>query len=257
MIRHNIVLIPIVLVVVVVVVVAYLSLINFSNNIFYAHQQALAVKDDAMKYFPANILAYSSNNTLVGSGKETKFFVYENPLYGIKISYPFGWDRLEFGQNNENGLVVGFVLPREGKPSSEINVSDFILENIMLGVKSIPFTPSTSFSKDTILNNFVNKQILSYKQGLANFQIIKSNITAIDNNPGYLIQYTDKHGRATFDTLQIWTINGNKIYTILFNADPADYQAYLPIIQKMIDSFAIFNNNNNPDNSNQMKLGNV
>ena len=113
----------------------------------------------------------------------------------------------------------------------------------MLGVKSIPFTPSTSFSKDTILNNFVNKQILSYKQGLANFQIIKSNITAVDNNPGYLIQYTDKHGRATFDTLQIWTINGNKIYTILFNADPADYQTYLPIIQKMTDSFAILNNN--------------
>jgi hypothetical protein len=242
---------------IVLLLIAYLSLLGVSNNIFYAHRQALAVKDDAMKYFPANILAYSSNNTLVGSDKETKFFVYENPLYGIKISYPFGWDKLEFGQNNENGLVVGFVLPREGKPSSEINVSDFILENIMLGVKSIPFTPSTSSSKDTILNEFVNKQISSYKQGLTDFQIIKSSITAIENNPAYLIQYTDKHGRATFDTLQIWTINGNKIYTILFNADPADYPAYLPIIQKMIDSFAIFDNNNNHDNNNQMKLGNI
>ena len=252
MIKHNIVLIPIVL-----LLIAYLSVINFSNNIFCEYQQALAVKDSEMRYFAINSLLYSSNNTLVGGNKETKFFVYENPMYGIKISYPFGWEKLEFSQSNANGLVVGFVLPREEKPSSEINVSDFILENIMLGVKSIPFIPSASFSKDTILNNFVNKQISSYKQGLANFQIIKSNITAVDNNPGYLIQYADKHGRATFDTLQIWIINGNKIYTILFNADPTDYPTYLPIIQKMIDSFAIYNNNDNPDNNNHMKLGNI
>ncbi len=50
-------------------------------------------------------------------------------MYGIEINYPIGWEKLEFGQNNANGLVVGFVLPREGKPPSEINVSDFILEN--------------------------------------------------------------------------------------------------------------------------------
>jgi hypothetical protein len=110
MIKHRIVLILIVL-----LLVSYLSLTNFSNNIFYAHQQALAVKDDAMRYFPASILAYSSNNTLVGSDKETKFFVYENPFYGIKISYPFGWDKLEFGQSNTYGLVAGFAIPREVK----------------------------------------------------------------------------------------------------------------------------------------------
>jgi len=216
MIKHRIVLILIVL-----LLVSYLSLTNFSNNIFYAHQQTLAVKDDAMRYFPASILAYSSNNTLVGSDKETKFFVYENPLYGIKISYPFGWDKLEFGQSNTYGLVAGFAIPREVKPPSEINVSDFILENIMLGVKSIT-SPSSSSSLAT-LNGFVNEQVSTYKQRLVNFHIIRSNTTSIDNNPAYQIQYTDKDGRATFDTLQIWIMSGNKIYTIIFNADLADY----------------------------------
>jgi hypothetical protein len=148
---------------------------------------------------------------------------------------------------------TGFALPREGKPPSEINVSDFVLENIILGVKSIPSVSLSS--KGTTLNDFVNQQILSYKQGFTDFQIIKSNTTSIDNNPTYQIQYTNKDGRATFDTLQLWTINGNRIYTILFNADPADYPTYLPIIQKMADSFVIFNNNN--DSHNQMKVGNV
>jgi hypothetical protein len=213
----------------------------------------LAVKDGPMKYFAVNILTYSSNNTLVGGNKETKFFVYENPIYGIKIDYPFGWDKLEFDQSNPYGLVAGFVIPREGSPHP--NVSDFILENIMIGVKSI--TSSSSSSSPTTLNGFVNEQISTYKQRLADFQIIKSNTTSIDNNPTYQIQYTQKDGRATFDTLQIWTINGNKIYTILFNADPADYPTYLPIIQKMTDSFVIFNNNNNDNSHNQMKVTNV
>jgi hypothetical protein len=100
-----------------------------------------------------------------------------------------------------------------------------------------------SSPKDTILNDFVNEQISSYKDGLANFQIIKFNTTSsIYNNSASQIQYIHKDGRATFDTLQTWVMNGNKIYTILFNADPADYSTYLPIIQKMIDSFVILNN---------------
>ncbi len=107
------------------------------------------------------------------------------------------------------------------------------------------------------LNGFVNEQISIYKQKLADFHIIKSNTTSIDNNPTYQIQYTQKDGRATFDTLQIWTISGNKIYTIIFNADPADYPTYLPIIQKIIDSFDILEDNNNSNFNNQMKLRNV
>jgi len=108
MIKHRIVLISIVL-----LLVSYLSLTNFSNNIFYAHLQALAVKDVAMKYFPANILANSSNNTLAGSDKMTKFFVYENPIYGIKIDYPFGWDKLDFDQSNT--YVLSLDLPYQEK----------------------------------------------------------------------------------------------------------------------------------------------
>ena len=193
---------------IVLLLVACISLTNFSSNIFYTHQQALAIQNSVMKY-----------------------------------------------------LVAGFVTPREGKPPSEINVSDFILENIMLGVKSITSSPSPSSSSSlpATLNDFVNEQISTYKQRLVDFQIIKSNTTPIDNNPTYQVQYTQKDGRATFDTLQIWTISGNKIYTIIFNADPGDYPTYLPVIQKMIDSFDVLddNNTNNSNFNNQMKLRNV
>jgi hypothetical protein len=246
MIKRIIMLVPIIL-----LLIVQLSLFNSNNSILYINQQALAAQDSATKY-PLNILIDSINNIVMTNPNETSFSVYKNPIYGIKILYPASWDKLEFGPSAD-GLIAGFALPREGKPPSQINVSDFVLENIMIEVKSIPASLS---SKDTILNDFVNEQISSYKQELAGFQIIKSNTTAINDNPTYQIQYTHKGGRATFDTLQIWTINGNKIYTILFNADPADYPTYLPIIQKMTDSFVIFNNNNN-NSHNQLKFGNI
>ncbi|HJT46757.1 MAG TPA: PsbP-related protein [Nitrososphaeraceae archaeon] len=219
----------------------------------------MAVQNSAMKYFPVSILNGSTNKNVTGNAKKVNFFLYVNPVYGIKIDYPAGWDKLDFDQSNAYGLVAGFAIPREGKPPSEINVSDFILENVMLVVKSIT-SPSPS-SLPTTLNDFVNEQISTYKQRLVDFQIIKSNKTSIDNNPidnnpAYQIQYTQKDGRATFDTLQIWTISRNKIYTIIFNADPGDYPTYLPVIQKMIDSFDVLDDNstNNSNSNNQMKL---
>jgi hypothetical protein len=82
--------------------------------------------------------------------KETNFSTYENPLYGIKILYPADWNKLEFGQITADGLVVGFALPREGKPLSEINVSHFILENILIAVTRITSAPSFFFQKYNI-----------------------------------------------------------------------------------------------------------
>jgi serine/threonine-protein kinase len=248
MLGHIIVSLPI------ISLIVYLSLVHSSDGVFHINQQTFIAQALATK-FPSNIIIDNITNAamITKNPKETSFSIYENPTYGIKILYPAGWNKLEFGQITADGLVVGFALPREGKPLSEINVSDFILENVMIGVKTIP-PSSYSFPKNVALEKFVNEQISSYKQSFADFHIITSNTTSIDNNhPAYQIQYTHKDGRATFDTLQIWTISGNTIYTILFNADPADYPIYSPIIRKVTDSFVIFNNNNN----NQIKFKNV
>jgi serine/threonine-protein kinase len=231
------------------ITIPLLTINNVDNGIFHnIDQKVLAAETITMKR-PGSPAINNITDMAVINSTETNFSVYENPTYGFKIIYPANWDKLEFSQNNANGLVAGFTLPREGKPQSEINVSDFILENVIIGVKTIPFTMLSS-PKDTILNDFVDEQISSYKDGLTNFQIIKFNTTnSIDNNPASQIQYIHKDGRATFDTLQAWVINGNKIYTILFNADPADYSTYLPIIQKMIDSFVILKNSDSNKNN--------
>jgi hypothetical protein len=43
-------------------------------------------------------------------------------------------------------------------------------------------------------------------------------------------------------TMEVWTINGDIAYMISYNADSTDFSNYLPVIQKMIDSFATTKN---------------
>ena len=114
MIKLIIVLLPIIL-----LLIAYLSLINSSNSTSsYMNQQALAAQDSASR-FPPNILIDSLNNIVMTNRKEASFSLYENPIYGIKILYPASWDKLEFGLSAD-GLIAGFVLPKEGKPPSNL-----------------------------------------------------------------------------------------------------------------------------------------
>ena len=39
--------------------------------------------------------------------------------------------------------------------------------------------------------------------------------------------------------MTIWTIKGDRIYTISYSQITSEFSTYLPIIQKMIDSFEI------------------
>jgi hypothetical protein len=80
---------------------------------------------------------------------------------------------------------------------------------------------------------------------LPNFQLIESNITTLANNPAYKIISTftnvglgdDPLRSPQFQTMTIWTIKGGRMYTILYSQTPSEFSRYLPIIQKMVDSF--------------------
>jgi hypothetical protein len=81
---------------------------------------------------------------------------------------------------------------------------------------------------------------------LPNFKLIESNITTLANNPAYKIVSTftnsglaDPLHSPPFQTMTIWTIKGDKIYTISYSQITSEFSTYLPIIQKMIDSFEI------------------
>jgi hypothetical protein len=66
-----------------------------------------------------------------------------------------------------------------------------------------------------------------------------SSSTMLSGNQAYNISYTDRRGQDEVKVMQIWTVKGDKAYDITYSGLPSKYNQYLPIIQKMLDSFEI------------------
>ena len=69
--------------------------------------------------------------------------------------------------------------------------------------------------------------------------------TTFANNSAYKIVYTfiDPSIKSPtipqFQSMNVWTIKGNKIYTLSYSQPIQEYATYLPVVQQIIDSLEI------------------
>jgi hypothetical protein len=95
------------------------------------------------------------------------------------------------------------------------------------------------------LNSLTKQNLALANQTLPNFQLIKSYGTTFAGNPAYKIVYSFTEpslvtpSEFVFQSMNIWTINGDKKYTISYSQPVEEYPTYLGIVQHMIDSFEI------------------
>lgn len=162
----------------------------------------------------------------------TEFSAYDNPGLGIKILYPSDWK--PFQTSTVNRTIIEFrqkVMSEHDPLTSFMTVS---VENLSGTIRTLDV-----LTKQNV--DLANKT-------LPNFQLIESNITTLANNPAYKIISTfanvglgddDPLRSPQFQTMTIWTIKGDRMYTISYSQIPSEFSRYLPIIQKMIDSFEI------------------
>jgi PsbP-like protein len=163
---------------------------------------------------------------LAQTTKEDDFLTYENYTYAIRIQYPSDWERLEFNQRDSLNIVVIFRSPPE-------NSSDTKLENFLIQVGNLPF-------QNIPLDEVVDANINNLKQSLIDFELIELNATTLSgNNPAYKVVYTNREGEDEHKTMQVLSIKEDKAYLLTYIAEKRKYLDYLPIIEKMIDSFGI------------------
>jgi hypothetical protein len=176
----------------------------------------------------ANNMTGSTMTTPTISG--STFLTYTNPILGLKIQYPSNWLKMERPYNlTGNSTIVSFFSPLENASST----------GKISGVSGafVPYVDIFVFdSKNMSLNELINATINNF----ANANLTQSNrITINGNNPAYMLFYNVAIGGDEFKKLQVWTINGGKVYVITYNSQSALYSNYLPIIQKMIKSLEI------------------
>ena len=208
-----------------IITIFFLSLLNIQNCLSISQYSTTKLLTTMPSAPYLDILSNNNNNNSATVINPT-FSTYENPTYGVKIQYPSNWQKMDFDRHYGNNSlpIAGFIPPSENDSG--------LLENLLIVVKKL-------HSQNTPIKQFADSLVSSYKSNLHNFQLIELNpLTTPALNSAYKIEYTHSSDMLMLKTMEVWTISGGIAYMISYNADSSDFSNYLPIIQKMIDSFA-------------------
>jgi serine/threonine-protein kinase len=143
---------------------------------------------------------------------------YENPTYGIRIEYPSDWTK----QEQLAGTVVAFLAPRE---SGE----DFVA-NVSILAQDLTAQPMT-------LDEYTNQTLGRIAQFVTDSVVLDSSAATLGGSPGHKAVFTGKQGTYGIQSMEVWTVKGDKAYLMLFVAAASRYPALLATAQEMIDSF--------------------
>ncbi|MGC2683722.1 MAG: hypothetical protein WA323_17835 [Candidatus Nitrosopolaris sp.] len=165
----------------------------------------------SIHYHDASALArIQTPASLMPSSMPQKFALYEDPADGISIQYPSDWEKIQYFQSplqmSTAGyrVVVNFLAPI-------VNASDQWREYLMIQVGN---------------QNIVKNLVPQAKITLA-------------GNPAYKLVYSNDEETFHLKTLEAWTTIGGNTYLLIYKAEATKYPSYLPIIQRMLDSFKV------------------
>jgi serine/threonine-protein kinase len=169
------------------------------------------------------IAAAKQNSTSVAptnNNNGTNFLTYSNSTYGIRIQYPSSWLKEE-SHNHSSNDIVKFSSPATAAPAS-LNI---------VGGKPAP--------QSIPLALYINASIYLLRHSFDNFSLIDSNAITLGDSPAHKIVYTAILPSSGLELkfMQILTIKDSKSFVITFGTLPTNFSRYLPIIQKMVDSF--------------------
>jgi hypothetical protein len=148
---------------------------------------------------------------------------YESPAYGIRTQYPDGWEILIQSASNSS-LSLRFDSPPE-------NDTDNFRENVILEINTI--------SNNTALSNFTSTAVASYLELYPDLKFSEVSLTNLANDTIPAYKLVGSRTQEGLDFMQIVAIKEDTVYTISYSSATTKYSTYLPIIEKMIDSFEV------------------
>jgi eukaryotic-like serine/threonine-protein kinase len=176
---------------------------------------------------------YWSSSHLISTDQrnsnDNKMLTYENSTYGIRMQYPSNWQKEEnLSSDSDNDRMLVDVV-KFNSPTK--NASDTFSGSLDLKIDNISDIQPITLAK------YANNSIEDLRK---DFDVIKLDRNAsLSDNPAYKLVYNGEEEGVNLQAMLILTIKGDKAYVISYNAAPAKFSYYLPMLQKMIDSFQI------------------
>ena len=202
--------------------------------------------------------------------QQSDLLVYENPELGFKIQYPANWTK---AGNDKGGIPVMFSLEesQDGittSPLQSLATDKKIKANILVSVQPISSSLQQTGNGETQqIKGSLEQFSLQKINELINSKNTKFNILEYDPTAtlgvkkvsAYQLVYngTKIGDNSKVKGSDIFTIEDNKAYSILYLGEEKDYDKNLPNIQMMTNSFEILDPNLSPIAANNPDLSSI
>ena len=160
------------------------------------------------------------------------FTSYNNTELGIYLQYPANWSKME-EKFDDNVNVISFI-------STPENDTDTFTENVNIAIEPLQ-------NESITLEEYSNTTLAALSNVFENFSLINKENTNLYGVPAIKIIFSITQPQITdqsrdIDTIkqipmkimQILSVKEGKAYVIIYSAEEAKYDDYLPIIEKMI-----------------------
>lgn len=199
---------------------------NSINNQQIIAQRQLSPEEIEEEILRGNLDIVSIDNDTTTTENSVQslggFLVYESPVYGIRTQYPDGWE-IVIQSTSNSSLSLRFNSPLE-------NDTDIYRGNVILEINTID---------NTALSNFTGASLASYLESYPDFELIELTSTNLANNTIPAYKLVGSRTQEGLDFMQIFAIKEDKVYVITYSSETTRYSTYLPIIEKMINSFEV------------------
>lgn len=173
------------------------------------------------------LLPYQSVHAQV----DESFKTYENPKFGLTVSYPPAWSVDELREDpttqTNNSIVAIFKSPVQGE-------NDKYLENVIINIQG----PRSDISS---LENYRQNSLNAFNNMSDSIKITKQGKDTLAGLPAHQLFYTSTGiPGLNLEKMQVFTvINNNTAYVVTFGAEEAEYDKNIQDVEKMINSIKI------------------
>lgn len=183
------------------------------------------------------VLTIQLSIVMVGLSQSTNaqvdeaFKTYENPKFGLSISYPPTWSVDELRNDpaapSNNSIVAIFKSPSQGP-------NDKYLENVIINIQG----PREGISS---LEVYTQNSEKAFNNMSDTIKITKSGKETLAGLPAHQLLYTSTGiPGLNLEKMQVFTVvNNNTAYVVTFGAEQAEYDKNIQDVEKLINSIKI------------------
>jgi serine/threonine-protein kinase len=159
------------------------------------------------------------------------FKTYENPKFGLALSYPPDWTVDELRNDpaapSNNSIVAIFKSPSQGE-------NDKYLENVIINVQG----PRSDIAS---LETYTSNSEKAFNNMSDTIKITKSGKDTLAGLPAHQLLYTSTGiPGLNLEKMQVFTVvNNNTAYVVTFGAEQAEYDKNIQDVEKMLNSIKV------------------